>query len=149
VKSNLTTKTIFHAKWKKALIITLLATILQTATLNIVYASPTILSIDPSSILDPTMIPSTQFTIDITVDDIKELWGYQFTMSFNPDVLHGVSVENGPFLGSEGGSVLVAPGEGFDNEAGTLGLFGAALYPKRFFPTGGGILAYITFHVVG
>jgi hypothetical protein len=137
---------------KKSLWSMLLVSVLFSVSLagvGVVSASSTSMYIDPPVIWDPNMVPCTTFTMEISVDYVKQLWGYQFTMSFNPDVLHGVSVENGPFLGSEGGSVLVAPGEGFDNEAGTLGLFGAALYPKRFFPTGGGILAYITFHVVG
>ena len=106
-------------------------------------------SVEPPLIWDPNMVPGTQFSIDVDVDYVVKLWGYQVTLSFNPDVLHGVSVENGPFLESRGGKVIVVPGPGFDNDAGVLGLFAAALYPIKKFPTGGGTLATITFEVVG
>ena len=108
-----------------------------------------IVSVEPPVIWDLNMVPGTQFSIDIDVDYVVKLWGYQLTMSFNPTVLHGVSVENGPFLESRGGNAIVVPGPGFDNDAGTLGLFAAALYPIKKFPTGGGTLATVTFEVVG
>jgi hypothetical protein len=104
-------------------------------------------SVDPPVIWDPSMGPGTQFTVDLSVDYVRKLWAYQLTLSFNPDVLQGVSVDNGPFLGSRGGSVVVVPGDGFDNDAGTLWLFGAYLDPIKRLPTGGGILCTITFEV--
>ncbi|MDH5771008.1 MAG: cohesin domain-containing protein, partial [Candidatus Bathyarchaeota archaeon] len=76
-------------------------------------------------------------------------WGYQIEMDFNPEVLHGVSVDDGGFLASAGGNVAEAPGMGFDNVNGKLNLFAAFLFPKENFPTGGGPLAFITFEVVG
>jgi hypothetical protein len=106
-------------------------------------------SVDAPVIWDPSMGPGTQFTVDLSVDYVKKLWAYQLTLSFNPDVLQGVSVENGPFLGSRGGTVVVVPGEGFDNEAGTLWLFGAYLDPIKRLPTGGGVLCTLTFEVAG
>ncbi|MFB0566968.1 MAG: hypothetical protein ACETVM_00065 [Candidatus Bathyarchaeia archaeon] len=115
-------------------------------------SSGTTVSVDPPVIWDPTMVPGTQFSIDITVDYVERLLGYQFLMFFNPDVLHGVSVENGDFLGSAGGAVEVYPGIGFDNEKGLLYLFIAELnpgLPPTKYPTGGGVLATVTFEVVG
>ena len=107
-------------------------------------------------IFDTTMIPGTQFTLNINVDYVYKLWGYQFTMSWDPDVLHGVSFENGPFLESNRGHAVVVPppnGGTFDNVAGTLSLGGACLDPVRRFPTGGsdefGALGHVTFEVVG
>ncbi len=122
--------------------------IVSFAGVETVSASPTYVYIDPPLIMDTEMGPDTIFTVDIVVDYVERLWGYQFDLTFNPAVLQGVSVDNGPFLGSAGGTVIVAPGPGFDNEAGTLGLFGAALYPKTKFPTGGGVLATVTFQVI-
>jgi hypothetical protein len=119
-----------------------IASVGSTSDKPIVYA-------DPVVIFDEGMVPGTQFSIDITVDYVRRLWGYQLTLEFNPAVLHGVSVENGPFLESRGGTAVVVPGPGFDNVAGTLGLFAAALYPIARFPTGGGVLATVTFEVVG
>jgi len=112
-------------------------------------SSGTTVSVDPPVIWDPAMGPGTLFTVDIVVDHVENLWGYQFGLSFNPKVIQGVSVENGPFLGSAGGTVSMYPGHGFDNTEGTLGLFGACLNPISSLPTGGGVLATVTFEVVG
>ena len=133
----------------------LLALILSLVLVEVSIASQTNVSINPPSIVDPTLGPTEQFTVDLWVDYVEPnlLWAYQLTLSFNPDVLHGVSVANGPFLGSQGGSVLVVPGSGFNNDAGTLGLFAASLFPIAKFPKGGsdehGPLCSITFEVVG
>lgn len=117
-------------------------------------SSETTVYVDPERIEDPQMVPGTQFTVDIVVENVDDLWAYQFWLSFNPDVIKGVEVENGPFLGSAGGEVAVAPGAGFDNQQGELKLFGASIFftgevPEELLPTGGGVLASVTFEVVG
>lgn len=140
---------------RKALLTLLSAVMLimvSFVNIGVVKASPTKVLVNyngTNEIFDTTMVPDTTFTINITVDYVEELWGYQFILGFNPAVLQGVSYGNGPFLASAGGSVLPIAGTGFDNTAGKLNLFGAALYPKAKFPTGGGVLAYVTFRVVG
>lgn len=130
--------------------------IITGGIVDVVNAHPIKVFVDPPAIRDPTLVPNTQFSINIVVDYVEELWSYQFEMSFNPHVLHGVSVENGPFLESGGGEIVVLEGEGFDNAEGSLGLFGAYLDPIMNFPTGGmenppayGVLARVTFEVVG
>ncbi len=115
-------------------------------------ASPnTIVYVSPPYIFDPTLIPGTQFSVDIVVENVEDLRGYQFEMSFNPEVLHGASVEVGPFLGSAGGTVYELTGLGFDNEAGKLHLTGALLWENDpvYCPDGNGVLATVTFEVVG
>ena len=105
------------------------------------------------NILDTSLIPGTQFTVNMTLDDIEAnlLWAYQLTLSFDPDVLQGVSVENGPFMESQGGDAVVNPGQGFNNTEGTRWLYAAYLYPMENFPEGGseeyGPLCTITFEV--
>lgn len=107
--------------------------------------------INPPNIFDPTLTPGTQFQIDLIVENVENLRGYQFEMSFNPQVLQGISVAVGPFLGSAGGTTLELGGSGFNNEAGKLGLTGAMLWEKdpAYCPDGSGVLATITFEVVG
>lgn len=141
---------------RKKAVLTLLSAILimliNLTTLNLVKANPTRVSMNylgSPTIFDITMVPGTQFTINVTVDYVEELWGYQFNMTFNPNVLNVVNYQNGPFLASAGGRVMWLPGPGFDNTKGKLGLFSAALNPKLKFPTGGGVLCNITFQVVG
>lgn len=108
-----------------------------------------IVSVNPPLVWDTEMGPGTTFSIDLVVDYIMKPWAYQLTLSFDPDVLNGLAVENGDFMGSRGGTVIVIPGPGFDNEAGTLGLFAAYLDKFQRLPTGGGVLATVTFEVVG
>jgi len=134
--------------------LTLLVFSMSFAALEIqpVSAEPAMVSVDhygSSNIVDARLVPGSQFSINLTVDHVEELWAYQFTLSFSAGVLHGVSVEHGPFLESRGGNAMVVPGPGFDNDAGTLGLFAAYLFPIARFPTGGGTLATVTFKVVG
>jgi hypothetical protein len=144
--------------WEKKtlwLVILLFMSIVITAVdIDITRASGIRVSIDPGTVYTTTLEPGAEFSIDLTVNYIEKLWGYQFWLSFDPTVLHGVSVEDGPFLGSAGGEVLVTPGPGFDNENGWLMLFGASIFfmgevPEYLLPTGGGVLATITFEVVG
>ena len=139
---------------RKALWLILLIAILPITTLTMIdvaKACPISVYVDPPQILDTSLLPGEQFTVNLMVDFVSEPSAYQFELGFNPDVLHGVSVENGPFLGSNGGDIIVFPGEGFDNEKGTLGLFGAIIDPPDLKnPTGeDGILATATFEVVG
>lgn len=141
---------------RKKAVLTLLSAILiiliNLTTVNLVKANPTRVSVNyfgSPRIFDLAMVPGAQFTVNITVDYVEELWGYQFNMTFNPNVLNVVNYQNGPFLASAGGRVMWLPGPGFDNTNGKLGLFAAALNPKLKFPTGGGVLCNITFQVVG
>jgi len=120
---------------------------------NVVY-------VDPPAVWDTEYDVGDPLTVEIKVDYVEDLWAYQFEMSFNPDVLQGVSVENGPFLGSQIPPpqqpmyILEYPGLGWDNVEGTLGLYGCAIQlqpppPPWYFPTGSGVLATVTFEVVG
>ena len=129
----------------------LTAILAQTTQVNVAWASPTAVYVDPPVTKDGSYIPSSYFAMAMTVDYVELLWGYQVEMTFNPQVLHGVSVDDSGFLGSAGGTVLVAPGQGFDNVNGRLSLFGAFLFEKDplYLPIGGGPLVIITFEVVG
>jgi len=46
-----------------------------------------ILFVDPPEIIDPTLIPPKTFQINVTVNNVQNLYGYEFNMSFNKDVL--------------------------------------------------------------
>jgi len=53
---------------------------------------PTVMIV-PESIVDPNLTPGTTFTVSIYTDYTgDDVWGWQFTLSFNPLVLHGVDV---------------------------------------------------------
>jgi hypothetical protein len=142
---------------KMFLPILLLPLLLNLATINAVKATPTsVMSIEPGFIWDLDMVPGTQFTVAVYVDYAERVWLYQFDLGepavgipgWDPTVLHLVSVDNGPFLGSRGGSVVFSPGV-IDNNVGVLWLTIGYLDPNIRWPTGGGDLAYLTFEVVG
>jgi len=99
-------------------------------------------------------VSGPRLTVDITVNDIPNLWGWQFELSYNPNVIQGVYADQrncscvvphvpivpGPFLSGQ-----FAPGAGWDNTVGKLYLTGA------FWGTasGSGVIATVIFDVVG
>ena len=151
-----------NISYKRGILALLFAITFSMVILNIptisIASTPTIsMYIDPPVIWDTEMTPGMQFSVDIVVENVANLWAYQFWLSFNPDVLQGVSVENGPFLGRDTDPrkhpVQVVPGPGFDNEVGELKLFGAFIYfsgeppHDRYLADGSGVLATVTFEV--
>ena len=114
-----------------------------------VFLSPYI-AVIPDSVVDPNLTPDTSFTVSIYTDYTgDDVWGWQFTLSFNPLVLHGVDVTNGDLI--ENQTMFIA-GD-FNNTAGTLSLTGNFFFygPGETPPTtsGPGTLANVTFTVVG
>ena len=45
------------------------------------------LAIDPPQIIDPTLVPPATFMINVTIADVRGLYGYQFNLTFNPNIL--------------------------------------------------------------
>jgi hypothetical protein len=45
------------------------------------------LYVDPPEIIDPTLLPPKTFEVNVTLDDVENLYGYEFNMSYNKDVL--------------------------------------------------------------
>ncbi|MFX1535952.1 MAG: cohesin domain-containing protein [Promethearchaeota archaeon] len=106
--------------------------------------------VDPAEIIDPTLVPGTNFTIAIKTDYIgDDINAYQFTLSYDPSILNGVEVVNGDLItDSEGYRFLFVPGP-FDNVAGELLLTAAFFFTPDVTATGPGTLANVTFTVVG
>jgi hypothetical protein len=131
--------------------------LISLAAVNLTGCSPLpTVYMDPAVIWDLDMGPGTEFTLAVAVDYVERLWAYQVELGeelflipgWDASVLHLVSVENGPFLGSRGGNVVFFPGS-INNAVGTLSLTIGALDPPRRFPTGGGDLLYLNFEVAG
>jgi len=107
----------------------------------------------PAITEDPTLTPGKNFTISIKTDyNGTDIQAYQFTLSYNPNVLHGVEVTNGDLITTdEHPSATFMPGT-FDNTEGTLSLTGAFFFfivKPAPITSGPGILANVTFTVVG
>lgn len=125
---------------------------LAAIRINPVKASPIRVAVNyygSPNVFDTALTPGKRFSINISVDYVEDLWAYQVEMTFNASVLRGIEYIDGGFLGGAGGTMILAPGQGFDNVNGKLNLFSAFLFPKTNLPTGGGTLASITFEVVG
>jgi len=89
-------------------------------------ASPTIMVI-PERIVDSDLTPGENFTVAIHTDyNGTDIWGYEFTLNFDPSVLHGINVTNGDLIVGLYSQFL--PGKGFDNVEGTLSLVGGYFY---------------------
>lgn len=43
--------------------------------------------VDPPEIIDPTMLPPATFQINITIEDVENLYGYMFNLTYNKDIL--------------------------------------------------------------
>jgi len=104
----------------------------------------------PPSIIDAGLTPGKNFTVSIKTDYTgSDITGYQFTLSYNPSIIHGVSVTNGDLI--VGGTAVFLPGT-FDNVTGKLSLTGAFFFfidPPPATAEGPGTLASVTFEVVG
>jgi hypothetical protein len=95
--------------------------------------------------------------VRVHVLNAVNVWGWQFNLSYDSTVLHGVNwagddpVYIDPFLSSGGATVLSAPGPGFDNTQGELALtsaFQTTTDPAKLVD-GSGNLAAVAFTVVG
>jgi len=83
----------------------------------------------------------------VWVDDVTNLGGYQFTINFDPGVLHATGSSDGGFLGSTGRTVSPLTPQ-IDNTAGKISV-GAFSLGSNDGPSGSGKLAVITFSAVG
>jgi len=79
--------------------------------------------------------PNDEFAIDINVENASTVFGFQFSLAFDPEVLHVDDVQLGPFLGG----APLAVGPNVDQENGVLHFGGADILPAR----GSGTLAHI------
>ncbi|MBM4430565.1 MAG: hypothetical protein FJ026_09510, partial [Chloroflexi bacterium] len=86
--------------------------------------------------------PGDVFTVDVAVNNARDLGGFECTLTFDPQALQVEKVELGSFLASTGRSVA-ALGPEMDNKKGSVHL-GAFTYGQKFGPDGRGILARVT-----
>jgi hypothetical protein len=45
------------------------------------------LAVEPPEIIDPTLVPPATFKINVTIEDVRDLYGYQFNLTFDNNVL--------------------------------------------------------------
>jgi len=104
----------------------------------------------PPSTVNQTLVPGMNYTVSIYTDyNGSDVWGYEFELTFDPNVLQGVEVVNGDLI--TGSSAVFAQGT-FNNTAGNLSLTGCFFFfmtPPPPLTSGPGILANVTFRVIG
>ncbi len=83
------------------------------------------------------------FTLDISAEDVIDLAGWQFDIVFDPAALEAISVTEGDFLKTDGGSTFFHGGS-VDNAAGKIGGLTAAQLSGGG-ATGTGTLLQVTF----
>jgi hypothetical protein len=94
---------------------------------------------DPSS---SVVSPGAVFVVEVKVEDVVDLGGYDFTVTFNSAVVHVQNVTLGSFLGSTGRTVA-ALGPNIDNAAGSF-TFGGFSFGAIAGPNGTGTVAQVT-----
>jgi PKD repeat protein len=141
------------------MMLTLLLISMLTLAFNIEQASAVdspYIAVVPDTIVDPTMTPGKNFTVSIYTNYAgSDICGWQFTLTYNPSIIQGVSVTNGDLITNATFPPFPPPparfkaGE-FDNTLGKLSLT-VAYFDLVPTPTvsGPGTLANVTFLVVG
>jgi hypothetical protein len=116
-----------------------------------VAVSPYI-TVVPVGTVDEALTPGMTYTISIYTDyNGSDVWGYEFKLTYNPNVLEGIEVVNGDLITEDVGTTMWRPGD-FNNTSGELGLTGNGFFffdPPSPVTSGPGILANISFSVVG
>ncbi len=107
------------------------------------WAEPATVSFNPTKVDE---VPAgQQFTVDLVIADVINLYGWQVNVTFNPTVLNCVRIAEGPFLKSINKTMMPKT---IDNSRGYV-LAAATFVPPNppAGATGSGILANITFSV--
>jgi len=102
---------------------------------------PAHMYVDPDEIIDPTLVPCSNFELNVSIANATEVYGFEFKLGFDPTVLNVVSAVLGDFFPPS-----VTPEVTIDNTAGYV-QFRAELSPPETPKSGEGTLATVTFHV--
>jgi hypothetical protein len=90
--------------------------------------------------LSSTDIPLPDVTLELLVEGIQGLFGFQATVAYDPEVLEVTEVVEGAFLGQDGATTFWQPPV-VDEVLGRVTIFGSRLDPETV--SGDGVLAII------
>lgn len=125
----------------------LVFTIFSVNFYPIASAESTVVYVSPPSIVGLNV--GDTFSINITIANVADLNGWQFSLTYRRDALNATSVTEGPFLKKDGASTFFYIAEFTDNYNTTHGLITAAA-ARMGVETGvygDGVLATIVFKV--
>jgi len=96
--------------------------------------------VDPPEIIDPTMVPSSEFSINITVDDVADLKTCIFNLTYNPGIIGFIGMRLFKVEGR-----YPTPIQIIDDESGYVWM--KLTYPSSFITTEPIPLVKLEFHV--
>jgi hypothetical protein len=85
--------------------------------------------------------------VDVSITGVTDLYGYQFTLLFDPTLLQGAAGSEGPFLAT--GGTTFFDGGTVDNTAGSISFVIDSLIGPIAGVSGSGNLAHFDFSVIG
>ena len=103
-------------------------------------------SVDPRieyTFSKPVIHAGDTFTLDLNIENIHNLAGWQFDIAFDPTMLEAVEVSEGDFLNPEGGATFFQEGS-IDNATGKITKFSSARLSEEGV-SGRGALLSVTF----
>jgi len=112
-------------------------------SVNTLAAGPTLLV---STSANPALQGSS-LTLSVKVEELVDLFAFQYSLSFNPSVLQAVSVSEGSFL-SVGGATFYGAGT-IDNTGGSIISTFNSLLGAVPGVSGNGLLSTVVFNVTG
>lgn len=92
------------------------------------------------------VVVGSLFTINVGISGAVDLASYQFDVGYDPLLVQGILVQEGPFLSSAGPTLFV-PGA-IDDLSGTISFTASALIGPGPGASGDGVLATIQFRAV-
>ena len=142
---------------KKIVLLAFVLLLLLPTVFGICF-SPVAANPETKLFVDPPISTASlgeSFIVNITVADVKNLYTYQFRLSWEPEVLNVTRVTEGPFLSSEGNYTTYFSRKIF-NDPDPLG-FSGYIYvactlmgePRTAAASGSGILTTVEFFVKG
>ena len=130
---------------KKSILILIISVLVSMVVVIPAGASPVTLSVDPPSIIDLAMVPPATFSIDVTVKDVTDLYGFEFMLNYTTAVLTANEITLGPLFPPGAWEVATE----IDNTTGYVRYMVTLPYGSESGVSGSGTLATIAFTVEG
>jgi hypothetical protein len=98
------------------------------------------LYVDPPEIIDPTMLPSSTFDINVTVDDVASMLSCEFNLTYNANVIQWIGIRTFKIFGQTPTAHVM-----IDDQAGFIWV--KLQYGNAFSTSSPTALVRISFHV--
>jgi len=136
------------SKYRRKVMIGILMTLLLLVLPKVyVEAATTIVTVQPSS--ETVWGIGESITLNITVEDVNDLYGWELRLYYDGDILNGTSVVEGSFLKTRGETYFqYTVDDNYNTTYGQLAAFNSLL-GNISGASGSGVLLTITFKTIG